>query len=237
MTTLHTTDPTGRLAHVETWVFDLDNTLYPASSSLFPQIDLRMRRFISERLHMPLDDAFRLQKSYYRQFGTTLRGLMLVHGIEPGAFLDYVHDIDCTVLDEAPRLDAVLGRLEGRKIVFTNGSERHAVNVLGRLGIARHFEGIFDIAAAGYIPKPDPGTYKLMADRHAVAPAAAAMFEDIHRNLVPAAAIGMTTVWVRQDNHPDAAIEPSAGSGAGMDLSHVHHVTADLVAWLERATG
>jgi putative hydrolase of the HAD superfamily len=216
------------LDHVDAWVFDLDNTLYPASSSLFPQIDVRMRRFIAERLGLGLDEAFALQKRYYRQFGTTLRGLMLCNAIEPAAFLDYVHDIDCTVLDEAPRLDAVLARLPGRKLVFTNGSERHAVNVLGRLGIARHFEAIFDIAAAGYVPKPDPSTYDLMLGRHAVAAGAAAMVEDIHRNLIPAAAVGMTTVWVRQDDHPDAALE-----GEPTDLGHVHHVTDDLVEWLE----
>ncbi|MGE5506521.1 MAG: pyrimidine 5'-nucleotidase, partial [Actinomycetota bacterium] len=190
--------------------------------------DVRMRQFIAERLGMELDEAFRLQKRYYREFGTTLRGLMLCNAIEPDAFLDYVHDIDCTVLDAAPRLDAVLARLPGRKLVFTNGSERHAVNVLTRLGIGHHFEAIFDIAAAHYVPKPDPSVYTAMLGRHDVDARGAAMVEDIHRNLVPAAAIGMTTVWVRQDGHPDAALE-----GAVTDLSHVHHVCDDLVAWLE----
>jgi putative hydrolase of the HAD superfamily len=219
------------LGHVESWVFDLDNTLYPASSSLFPQIDVRMRQFVAERLGLSLDDAYRLQKQYYREFGTTLRGLMLRHGIEPDAFLAYVHDIDCTVLDVAPHLDAVLARLPGRKLIFTNGSERHAVNVLARLGIGRHFEGIFDIAAARYMPKPEPETYRMMLERHAVLAAGAAMVEDLHRNLLPAAAIGMTTVWVRQDGHPDDKV---LGHDAA-DLTHVHHITDDLVAWLERA--
>ncbi|CAA7611518.1 pyrimidine 5'-nucleotidase [Magnetospirillum sp. UT-4] len=218
-------------AHVEAWVFDLDNTLYPASSSLFPQIDVRMRQFIAARLGMPLDQAFALQKRYYREFGTTLRGLMLVHGLEPDEFLDYVHDIDHTVLDAAPALDAALARLKGRKFIFTNGSAAHAVKVMERLGIAGRFEGIFDIAAAAYVPKPDPACYRAMVDRFGIDPARAAMVEDIHRNLKPAAAIGMTTVWVRQDNHPDFKVVSQDED----DLAHVHHVTEDLVAWLEGA--
>jgi putative hydrolase of the HAD superfamily len=220
------------LNHVAAWVFDLDNTLYPATSSLFPQIDVRMRRFIAERLGMGLDEAFALQKRYYREFGTTLRGLMLVHGLEPDAFLDYVHDIDHSVLEAAPRLDAALAALAGRKLIFTNGSESHAVKVLERLGIARHFEAIFDIAAAAYVPKPDPETYARIVARHALDARAAAMVEDIHRNLVPAAAIGMTTVWVRHADHPDDGVLRQDEA----DLAHVHHVTDDLPAWLERVT-
>lgn len=219
------------LSHVESWVFDLDNTLYPASSSLFPQIDVRMRRFIADRLHLSLDEAYALQKRYYREFGTTLRGLMLVHGIEPDAFLAFVHDIDCTVLGAAPRLDAALTRLEGRKLIFTNGSERHAENVLARLGLARHFEGIFDIRAANFVPKPQIESYRAMADRHGIDPRGALMVEDLHRNLRPAARLGMTTLWVREDGHPDAEVL----GGDGDDLSHVHHITDDLAAWLERA--
>lgn len=219
------------LSRIETWVFDLDNTLYPASSSLFPQIDIRMRRFIAERLSLSLDEAYALQKRYYREFGTTLRGLMLMNKIEPEAFLSFVHDIDCTVLDAAPRLDAVLARLEGRKLIFTNGSERHAENVLARLGISRHFEGIFDIRAAGFIPKPQPECYRTMVERHTVDPRAALMVEDIHRNLVPAAAIGMTTLWVKEEGHPDSALLKQDEA----DLSHVHHVTDDLTGWLEAA--
>lgn len=225
----HPIDPRRQgTAHVESWVFDLDNTLYPASSSLFPQIDLRMRQFIAERLGMDLDEAFRLQKRYYREFGTTLRGLMLVHGLEPDAFLDYVHDIDHTVLDAAPALDAALAALPGRKVIFTNGSERHAEKVLARLGIERHFDGIFDIAAAAFVPKPQPECYQTMVRRFGLDPRRAAMVEDIHRNLVPACAIGMTTIWVNEANHPDAKVVAQDDD----DLSHVHHVTEDLVGWL-----
>lgn len=218
------------LSALETWVFDLDNTLYPAASSLFPQIDVRMRQFIAQSLGLDLDQAYVLQKRYYREFGTTLRGLMTVNGMEPSAFLDYVHDIDHTVLDRAPALDAALARLPGRKLIFTNGSHRHAEKVLARLGIERHFDGIFDIVAAGFVPKPQPQCYDLMVRRFAFDPRAAAMVEDIHRNLAPAAALGMTTVWVRQDDHPDVKV---LNQDAG-DLDHVHHVVEDLTHWLEQ---
>ncbi len=231
METAPPTPPTAisppRLDHVESWIFDLDNTLYPASCSLFPQIDRRMRQFIAETLHLSLDEAFALQKRYYREYGTTLRGLMLVHQLEPAEFLAYVHDIDCTVLRADPRLDAALLDLDGRKIVFTNGSERHAVNVLEQLGLSRHFDAIFDIRAADYIPKPNVESYARLTLRHAVDARAAAMFEDLPRNLAPAAAAGMTTVWVRDAGHVHWAAELPE------DLSHVHHVTDDLAGWLE----
>jgi putative hydrolase of the HAD superfamily len=217
----------GKAQGLEAWVFDLDNTLYPASCSLFPQIDRRMRQFIGEALRLTGDEALALQKRYYREYGTTLRGLMLVHGIEPDEFLAYVHDIDTTVLSPAPRLAAALAALPGRRIVFTNGSERHALNVLGRLGLTDHFEGIFDIRAAGYIPKPNPESYALMARRHAVTLSLAAMFEDVARNLAPAAAAGMTTVWVREDG------QSRWSPPEDPDLSYVHHVTDDLAGWLE----
>ncbi len=217
-----------RLDELDVWVFDLDNTLYPSSCSLFPQIDLRMRQFIAERLGLSLEEAFVLQKRYYREFGTTLRGLMLNHGLEPDAFLAFVHDIDCSVLEPCQRLDGMLEQLGGRKIVFTNGSERHALNVMERLGIERHFEAIFDIAAAEFIPKPQPETYRKMVQRHGFDPRASAMFEDLHRNLLPAHAIGMTTVWIKGEDHPDFPVVPED------DISHVHHVTDDLAGWLEQ---
>lgn len=220
--------PAPALTEVESWVFDLDNTLYPASCSLFPQIDLRMRRFIADALHLGLDEAFALQKRYYHQYGTTLRGLMLLHGIEPEAFLAYVHDIDHSCLLPSPALDAALAALPGRKLVFTNGSEKHAINVLERLGLTRHFEAIFDIRASHYIPKPNAEAYAGLLERHALRPDRAAMFEDLQVNLIPAAAIGMTTVWVREEGHSHWTTEVPA------DLSHVHHITHDLAAWLSR---
>mgnify|MGYP001810459680 CR=1 FL=1 len=218
-------------AAVETWVFDLDNTLYPAGSSLFPQIDRRMKLFIADLLGLSIEDAHVLQKDYYRTYGTTLRGLMEVHGVQPGPFMDFVHDIDHSVLSPCPRLDAALAALPGRKLIHTNGSRRHAEQVLKQLGLTRHFEAIFDIEAAGFVPKPQAEGYHALLARHAVDPTRALMVEDIHRNLRPAAALGMTTVWVREDDHPDGPCVPQDES----DLSHVDHVTDDLAGWLAQA--
>ena len=213
------------------WVFDLDNTLYPASSSLFPQIDRRMKQFISQRLKLDLEAAHRLQKQYYRDYGTTLRGLMQLHGLAPDEFLEFVHDIDCSVLAPSPRLDAALARLPGRKLIFTNGSARHAENVLGQLGIARHFQAVFDIKSADYLPKPSIETYRLLLQKFAIAAERSVMIEDLARNLPAAAQLGMTTVWVRQDDHPDGEQVDEA------TLSSIHHVTDDLPAWLESHRG
>ena len=208
----------------ESWIFDLDNTLYPATVNLFSQIDQRMRAFIADALKLSLDDAFALQKRYYWAYGTTLRGLMLNHAIAPDQFLDYVHDIDHSVLGHSPHLDAALGALPGRKFIYTNGSERHAVNVLDRLGVTRHFDGIYDIRAGNYLPKPEPAPYADLIARHGIAPTRAIMFEDIHRNLKPAADLGIATVWVRHAENP---------AKPGEDLSHCDFITDDLIAWLQ----
>lgn len=222
-----TTPDPAAFTHVAIWIFDLDNTLYPAACNLFAQIDRRMTQFIAERFDLPWDEARRKQKHYFQTYGTTLRGLMLDHQIEPDAFLDFVHDIDVSLVDAAPVLDQALARLPGRKLIHTNGSVRHAENVLDRLGIARHFEAIYDIVAADYVPKPDPRPYSDLVRRHGVAPASALMVEDIARNLAPAAGLGMTTLWVAS-GIDWARPERSAGAEA-----HIHHVTEDLPAWLE----
>ncbi|MEO5374582.1 MAG: pyrimidine 5'-nucleotidase [Alphaproteobacteria bacterium] len=218
------------LDQLNVWVFDLDNTLYPATASLFPQIDVRMKRFIATSLGIPEDEAFLLQKRYYHEYGTTLRGLMLRHAIEPESFLAYVHAIDHSVLTPDPALRAGIERLPGRKLVFTNGSERHAVDVLRHLDLTETFEGIFDIRAAGYVPKPNLETYWRMVRQFGFDPERAAMFEDSPKNLVPAADIGMTTVWVR----PAAADTVPWFVPLDEDVSHCHHVTDDLSAWLAR---
>ncbi len=216
------------LAEVRTWVFDLDNTLYPASSSLFDQVDRRMGAFVAERFGLPFEAARAEQKRLFREHGTTLRGLMVEHGVDPVAFMDHVHAIDLTRLDPDPRLSLALARLPGRKVVYTNGSVAHAARVTARLGIDRHFDATFDIAAAGWVPKPDPAPYRVMLERFGIDPAGAAMVEDIARNLAPAAALGMATVWVRGD--PDRA-------KAGAAAAHVHHETDDLAAFLLEVTG
>ena len=211
------------LAHVDTWIFDLDNTLYPSRCNLFAQVDRRMGQFISETLGLDPDAARARQKRYFREYGTTLSGLMQADGIEPQDFLDYVHDIDLSPVDPDPILRQALADLHGRKLVYTNGSVPHAERVLARLGIGEAFEAIIDIVAAGYIPKPDPVPYARLVAEHDIKPHATAMVEDIARNLVPARALGMTTVWLRGDY--DWAAPPP-------DADYVDHVIDDLPAWL-----
>ena len=214
------------LSEIEHWVFDLDNTLYPAACDLFSQIDWRMTAFIAEALSLPPDEARPLQKALFRRHGTTLRGLMVEHGLEPSAFLDFVHDIDYAPVLACDRLKAAMAALPGEKLIFTNGTVRHAERVLERLGLDG-FSGIFDIVAADYMPKPDPAPYASFVKRHAIDPRRAVMVEDIARNLVPAAALGMTTVWVT--GSPEWA-------KAGSEDGHIHHVTDDLAGWLETRT-
>ncbi len=210
-------------SEVADWVFDLDNTLYPARCRLFDQVDRRIGLFIQDRLGLDAAAARLLQKRYFHQHGTTLCGLMTHHGIDPGVFLDFVHDIDLSPVEPSPALDAALARLPGRKFIFTNGSNAHAARVMDRLGVARHFEAVFDIADASYLPKPAEATYERLVSRHAIEPRRAVMIEDLPRNLRPAAALGMTTVlvltgeeWAETDKTGD----------------HIHHVTDDLVGWL-----
>ncbi len=212
----------------EAWVFDLDNTLYAASTNLFSLIDRRMRAFIADFLDLDLDQARRVQKRYFREYGTTLRGLMERHGVEPRRFLDHVHDIDLSALAPAPELAAALARLEGRKFIFTNATAGHAERIMARLGVGDRFDSVFDIETAGYVPKPDPGTYRALVDRFALEPKKTVMIEDIARNLVPAAEMGMTTVWLRSD---------SPWGSEGADGDHVHYVADDLAGWLGRVAG
>lgn len=207
----------------ETWIFDLDNTLYPAECELFAQVDSRMGAYISAKLALDATAARALQKTYYRQHGTTLRGLMDNHGVEPEDYLDYVHDIDLSPLDALPSLAAALAALPGRRYVFTNGSRQHALQVIERLGLGSLFAGIFDIVAADYVPKPDTVTYDRFLAEFDIDPATAVFVEDSVANLAPAAALGMRTVWLCQREAP--------GAKAGPD--YVDHVIDDLGQWLE----
>jgi len=212
-----------QLQSTEAWIFDLDNTLYCATTNLFGQIDVRMKSFIADFLDMEPDEAFKIQKRYFRDYGTTLRGLMDRHDIDPKAFLDHVHDIDVQVLPPNPVLDKALEELPGRKIIFTNADVGHALRVMERLGVSHHFEAVFDIVASDYIPKPQPEVYQALVERFDLNPKRTVMFEDMARNLKPAADMGMTTVWVRTDTLWGQ--ESSEGE-------HVHHATDDLSAWL-----
>ena len=217
---------------VETWVFDLDNTLYPASCRLFDQIDKRMAEFISQTLKLDKVEAKRLQKTFFYEHGTTLRGLMTVYGIEPNAFLDYVHDIDHSPVNACPELARALERLPGRKLVFTNGTTYHAEKVLDRLGIKALVEDVFDIVHCGFIPKPQREPYLKLVQRAGIAPQKAAMFEDIARNLEPPHELGMTTVLVQSSDNTDGTIM-NASIGNLLETSFIDHVTQDLPAFLD----
>ena len=216
------------LSEIETWIFDLDNTLYPASCRLFDQIQTRMQRFVARRLDLSPEAALAVQKSYFRQYGTTMRGLMAVDRVDPHEFLRFVHDVDLSCVPEDPVLAAALAALPGRKLVHTNGSAAHAERLLAHLGIAQRFSGIVDIAMAGFEPKPAPAGYLELLLRHRVLPETALMVEDIAKNLVPAAALGMTTAWLR------ATVDWAT---AGAEDGHIHYVVDDLGAFLAHAAG
>lgn len=218
--------PTEAISDISVWIFDLDNTLYPPSSPIFDQIDRRMTAFIAEFLQTDAASAYAAQKSYYRKYGTSLSGLMKEHGMDPEAFLDYVHDIDHSVLVADPKLADSLKKLPGRRLIYTNGSTPHAEAVLKNLGLDGVFEAIFDICASDFVPKPQSLSYEKMINTLDVDPTQAVFVEDSLKNLPPAADIGMKTVWLC--NHRDT-------SGLGVfDPNQCDAVIDDLGAWLEK---
>ena len=224
----------GDFARVETWVFDLDNTLYPHHLNLWHQVDERIRDFIAAYLKVAHEDAFRIQKDFYKRYGTTMRGLMAEHGLNPDEFLDYVHKIDHSPLQPNPALGAALEKLPGRKLILTNGTRAHADAVMRRLEVHGHFEDVFDIVAADLEPKPFAQTYDRFLARHGVDPRRAAMFEDLARNLEVPHALGMITVLVVPEKTREVFRE--GWELEGREAAHVHHVTDDLVGFLEAIT-
>lgn len=212
-------DPT----RVDCWIFDLDNTLYPPSTRMFDQIDLRMGAFIENLLGCDAVEARRVQKLYFHDHGTTLSGLMHYHAIDPHEFLAFVHDIDMAPLAAAPRLAEKLANLPGRKLVFTNGDADYAARVLGALGLAGTFDGLWDIHAMNYRPKPEPSAYAGLVEAFAITPETAVFVEDMACNLSPAKALGMQTVWL------DLATEwgDRAKDDAAIDL-----IIDDIDEWL-----
>lgn len=218
-------------AHVDTWVFDLDNTLYAANADIFPQVDARIREYTARILGLDLDSAYALQKDLYRKYGTSLRGLMLEHGVEPGPFLDYVHDIDYSALRPDPALATALERLPGRRYIMTNGTARHALNTITQLGIAPLFEDIFDVVAADLIPKPAGSAYDKLFRDYGIAPKSAAMFEDLPRNLTYPNHVGMKTVLVVPLGHKQSVEALPTADGA--DIAGIDYVTDDLAGFLD----
>ena len=187
--------------HIRDWIFDLDNTLYRADSNLFAQIDTRMQAYVQRLLGVDAEEARRIQKAYYRDHGTTLTGLIKLHDADPEEFLLDVHDIDLAAIQADADLSKAISALPGRRFVFTNGCRHHAQRVLARTGLTDFFEDIWDIRTMRFAPKPLRQAYDHILDHSGVNPREAAMFEDIARNLVPAHALGMTTVWVTNDSH------------------------------------
>lgn len=213
----------AELSHIRNWIFDLDNTLYPASSNLFPLIDARIGAYVARLLAVDADEAHRIQKHYFHGHGTTLSGLMAEHGVDPHHYLGDVHDVDMSLLERNEALAEALARLPGRKLVFTNGDAPYALKVLDRLGMAESFEAVHDIHATAYRPKPEPVAYRGLCDAYDLDPRASLFVEDMARNLEPAKAIGMTTVWVDNGSEqpPDDA-----------DRSFIDYTTNDIGHWL-----
>ncbi len=211
---------------IDAWVFDLDNTLYPASCGLFAQVSQRMTAYICEYFSLEREVALERQRDLFVRYGTTLRGLMVEHGVDPEPFLEHVHRVDFELVQPNPLLALKLGMLPGRKLIFTNSSRRHAEQVMARLGITEHIEQVFDISDADYIPKPDTACYAALLDRHQVNAATACMIDDIAFNLPPAKSLGMTTVWLKGDG------EWMRTDPAPAVLDRIDCVANNLVRWL-----
>ena len=195
---------TGRQAppdfrHVKSWIFDLDNTLYCADSGIFSQIEGRMTDYVMAFLKLPREEAYTRQKELYRRYGTTLNGLMREHGASPEDYLHFVHDIDLSSLAPDAGLAAEIEKLPGRRFVFTNGCRDHAGRILARLGMTSLFDEIWDIRTMGFLPKPEPEAYRCVVAASGIACEQSAMFDDLPRNLSPARALGMTTIWLKTD--------------------------------------
>jgi len=207
---------------IDSWVFDLDNTLYPSSCNLFAQVDQRMTDYVRTLLNISHEAARKIQKDFYHHYGTTLKGLMDCYQIDPDDFLTHVHDIDYSWLKPDPVLAAAITRLDGRKLVFTNGSRKHAENALEQLGLGAVFEDIFDIKDADYIPKPEPAPYEKFLQNYNIAPHRAVMFEDLAHNLQAPKALGFRTVLIV----PEEKSPPKD--------KHIDFITNDLSAFLKK---
>ena len=225
------------LQNIKNWIFDLDNTLYRADAGFFQQIDVKMTEFVSRYLQLDPLDARDIQKKYLVEYGTTLSGLMAVHGMDPSEFLVFVHDVDLSMLAPSPALRAAISNLEGRKFIFTNGSRGHAENVATYLQLWDLFDGAFGVDDVNYIPKPQRSPYVHFCDHFDIDPAAAIMFEDNLRNLEVPQAMGMKTVLIVSD--ADVSGEPEFARPAGRDTTApwVDYITDDLAAWLKLNSG
>jgi len=210
---------------IKYWIFDLDNTLYSGQTEVFAQVDKKMSKYISDKLKIDLLSAKKIQKNYFHKYSTTLNGMIKNHKINPEEFLEFVHDVDISFLQKDHKLAEEIKKLKGKKIIFTNGSRKHAINVTKKIGIDKLFDDIFDIVNADYIPKPSIEAYKKLVDEHKIDPKLSVLVEDIARNLKPAYEMGMKTIWIEND-------EPWAKEFS--DAKFINYKTNNLSEFLKK---
>ena len=213
------------LQTIKYWIFDLDNTLYSGKTKVFEQVDKKMSKYISEKLNISIIEAKKIQKNYFHEYNTTLNGMIKNHTIDANEFLDFVHDINIDFLKKDLKLSDELQKLVGKKIIFTNGSKKHAINVTQKIGIEQHFDGIFDIVDSEFVPKPSIVPYKKLVEKHKIVPNLCVFVEDIARNLKPAYEMGMKTVWIEND-------EPWAKKFS--DSNFINYKTNNLSEFLKK---
>ena len=210
---------------IKFWIFDLDNTLYSGKTKVFEQVDKKMSKYISDKLNVSVEEARKIQKNYFYQYNTTLNGMIKNHKIDPSEFLEFVHDINIDFLKKDPDLAKEIEKLNGKKIIFTNGSRKHALNVTKKIGIDQLFDDIFDIVDCNFIPKPSIEPYKKLVEKHKIDPKLCVFVEDIARNLKPAYEMGMKTIWIEND-------EPWASKFS--DSEFINYKTNNLSEFLKK---
>ena len=213
--------------NIETWIFDLDNTLYSADSGIFQQVGDLMGKFVSNHLNIGINEAKEIQKRYYKEHGTTLKGLMDNHGVEPDYFLAEVHKLDYSIVNSNKNLNNELSKLSGKKIIYTNANMQHTLDVLERIELSNFFDEIFDIKMANYVPKPEITPYEEIIKKYDLNPNSSAMFDDIAKNLVPAKKVGFTSIWI------DAGYE-NFSDDIESSKKFLDYSTTDLHLFLEK---
>ena len=214
------------LTHIDTWLFDLDLTLYAPEHAIMDQVRTRIAAYVERYFNIDSDRAHAIRYDYWRRYGTTLGGLMAEHGVDPHAYLDFVHDVDLSRLQPCARLSAGIAALPGRKLIFTNADAPYAARVLAARGLADAFAGVFDIHAMDHRPKPDSRSYARLCAAFAIRPETTLFIEDSAHNLEPAKAMGMTTVWLNHAADPESGVERPP---------YVDHEIDDLADWLDSA--
>ena len=212
---------------IDTWIFDLDNTLYSADSGIFQQVHELMGQFVSNHLNIGINEAKKIQMQYYKEHGTTLRGMMDNHGVEPDYFLAEVHKLDYSIVNSNKDLNNELNKLSGKKIIYTNANMQHTLDVLERIELSNFFDEIFDIKMANYVPKPEITPYEEIIKKYDLNPNSSAMFDDIAKNLVPAKKVGFTSIWI------DAGYE-NFSDDIKSSKKFLDYSTTDLHLFLEK---